>query len=150
MIGRAIGPTEEQLPASEALDLYRIRWQIELLFKSLKSECGLKNIKKYSTKKAVEGFVLAKLIYCVVALGAFKAQASKATFETSLSSWYKGFRAIRFKVTEGLLNKTLEEVAQDLAKIYQERSQRSRGSYKLSLEQVWDNFAPGTDSGTGF
>lgn len=33
----------ETAPASDVVELYRLRWQIELLFKELKSYCNLKN-----------------------------------------------------------------------------------------------------------
>jgi hypothetical protein len=36
----------ETVPASDVVELYRLRWQIELLFKELKSYC---NLKKFST-----------------------------------------------------------------------------------------------------
>jgi len=32
---------EEQLPAAQSLDLYRFRWQIEMVFKRLKGLLGL-------------------------------------------------------------------------------------------------------------
>lgn len=38
----------ETVPASDIVELYRLRWQIELLFKELKSYC---NLKKFSTQK---------------------------------------------------------------------------------------------------
>lgn len=37
----------DSVPASDVVELYRLRWQIELLFKELKSYC---NLKKFSTK----------------------------------------------------------------------------------------------------
>jgi transposase len=37
----------ETVPASDVVELYRLRWQIELLFKELKSYC---NLKKFSTE----------------------------------------------------------------------------------------------------
>ncbi|KAB7738385.1 IS4 family transposase [Parvibaculum sedimenti] len=40
--------SRETIPASDVVELYRLRWQIELLFKELKSYC---NLKKFSTQK---------------------------------------------------------------------------------------------------
>jgi IS4 transposase len=42
----------ETVPASDVVELYRLKWQIEWLFKELKSYC---NLKKFSTSN--EGIV---------------------------------------------------------------------------------------------
>lgn len=47
----------ETVPASDVVELYRLRWQIELLFKELKSYC---NLKKFSTENK---HIVTTLIY---------------------------------------------------------------------------------------
>ena len=47
----------ETVPAKDIVELYRLRWQIELLFKELKSYC---NLKKFSTQN---GNIVITLIY---------------------------------------------------------------------------------------
>lgn len=47
----------ESVPASDVVELYRLRWQIELLFKELKSYC---NLKKFSTQNK---HIVTTLIY---------------------------------------------------------------------------------------
>jgi hypothetical protein len=51
----------ETVPASDIVELYRLRWQIELLFKALKSYC---NLKKFSTqnKHIVDTLIYASFI----------------------------------------------------------------------------------------
>jgi len=43
---------EEQFPAAEVLEWYRLRWQIELVFKRLKSQAGLGELHKYDPRSA--------------------------------------------------------------------------------------------------
>ena len=137
----------KQLPAENARDLYSVSWQIELLFKCLKSECGLKNVKKYSTPAAVESFILAKLIYCVVSLGVFKILSSEETYGVSSMSWFRGVRYNRYRIIDLLLKKKLNELAQFFERIYLFRTKRKSRASKLSLEQVWESFAPVTPFG---
>jgi hypothetical protein len=55
------------LPNDEASDLYRMRWQIELLFKRLKSQLGLDDLRSREGPTA-KAFIYAKLITAVLAL----------------------------------------------------------------------------------
>lgn len=50
-------PIKRNGPASDIVELYRLRWQIELLFKELKSYC---NLKKFSAQKKE---IIGTLIY---------------------------------------------------------------------------------------
>lgn len=53
------------LPASEALELYRLRWQIELAFKRLKSLLDLGNIRA-KDKRLAQTYVFAKILGALV------------------------------------------------------------------------------------
>lgn len=52
---------EEMLPEGAVLELYRIRWQIEIVFKAWKSHLGLKNV-AYGGKSQVECMLYGRLI----------------------------------------------------------------------------------------
>ena len=55
----------EALSAAEVLDLYRARWQIELVFKRLKSLAGLGHLKKHDPQAArawLQGKLLVALL----------------------------------------------------------------------------------------
>jgi hypothetical protein len=64
---------DEQVPASEVLELYRGRWQVELVFKRLKSIVGLGHLKKTDPEAArawIHGKLLvAALIEALIAHG---------------------------------------------------------------------------------
>lgn len=42
----------DQFPAAKVLEWYRLRWQIELIFKRLKSQVGIGNLRKYDERSA--------------------------------------------------------------------------------------------------
>jgi IS4 transposase len=51
----------ETVPAADIVGLYRLRWQIELLFKELKSYCNLKKFSK-ENKHIVKTLIYASFI----------------------------------------------------------------------------------------
>jgi hypothetical protein len=57
--------SEEALPAENTWSLYRIRWQIELVFKVWKSVCHIAKVKKVK-KERLECYILSKLILIVL------------------------------------------------------------------------------------
>lgn len=69
--------------------LYRLRWQVELLFKELKSCCELKG---FGTSKApiAEGLIWVALSSCI--LKRFLVQSSELVYETKTQSTLKGSR----------------------------------------------------------
>lgn len=60
----------DKLSVVEAFALYKMRWQVELLFKAFKSKLHL-NIIKSSSRNRVECFILAKLIAIVLTTDIF-------------------------------------------------------------------------------
>jgi len=55
----------DELSAGEVLELYRARWQIELVFKQLKSLAGLGHLKKHDSQAArawLQGKLLVALL----------------------------------------------------------------------------------------
>lgn len=72
-----------EFPSAELLRVYRLRWQIELLFKELKSYA---NLHKFSTTKAAiaEGLIWASLV--VVALKRYFAHACEHALHTKAIS----------------------------------------------------------------
>ncbi len=57
--------SEEQIPAENTWLLYRLRWQIELMFKIWKSVCDIEKVKKVK-KHRLECYVYSKLIFIVL------------------------------------------------------------------------------------
>ncbi len=60
----------ERLPAEDITDVYRLRWQVEILFKSMRQHGGLGELR--STKKAV--------VECMVWASVLAVMASQATY----------------------------------------------------------------------
>jgi transposase len=65
----------ETVPASDVVELYRLRWQIELLFKELKSYC---NLKKFSTSNEDIVSTLIYASFITVLLKRLMAYSTKA------------------------------------------------------------------------
>jgi len=57
--------TEEQIPMENVWPIYRLRWQIELMFKIWKSICDIEKVKKVN-KERLECHVYSKLIFIVL------------------------------------------------------------------------------------
>ena len=57
--------TRAQLPAVQVLELYRLRWQIELVFKRLKSLLGLGNLRAKNPRLA-RTYLLAKILGALI------------------------------------------------------------------------------------
>jgi hypothetical protein len=55
----------EQFTAQEVLECYRLRWQIELVFKRLKSLAGIGNLPKYDERSA-RGWLYGKLLLALL------------------------------------------------------------------------------------
>jgi hypothetical protein len=75
----------ETVPASDVVELYRLRWQIELLFKELKSYCNLKKFSK-SNKDIVSTLIYASFIAVLLKrLMAYSTEALKSVWIST--SW---------------------------------------------------------------
>lgn len=57
--------TEEQIPAAELFNVYRLRWQIELVFKSWKQICQINQMKKAQTSRC-EVFIYTQLLWVIL------------------------------------------------------------------------------------
>ena len=56
---------QDRLPVSQILNLYRLRWRIESVFKLWKSSCGMRNISSVGPHQAIP-MVLGMLIFCAL------------------------------------------------------------------------------------
>lgn len=56
---------KSRLSAARCMDLYRLRWQIELLFKRLKSLCGLDRVPNYRAD-TIKSWIYAKLLVALL------------------------------------------------------------------------------------
>jgi len=92
---------EDQIPKEKVYSFYRLRWQIELMFKIWKSLCHIDKVKKVKQER-LECYIYAKLI-CIVLTWRIIWAVAKFIFvkhKKSLS-FYKAFKTmLRAKLTE--------------------------------------------------
>ena len=93
--------TEDEIPMEKVYSFYRLRWQIELMFKIWKSLCHIDKVKKVKQER-LECYIYAKLI-CIVLTWRMIWAVAKFIFvkhKKSLS-YYKAFKTmLRVKLTE--------------------------------------------------
>lgn len=93
--------TEAEIPMEKVYSFYRLRWQIELMFKIWKSLCHIDKVKKVKRER-LECYIYAKLI-CIVLTWRMIWAVAKFIFvkhKKSLS-FYKAFKTmLRVKLTE--------------------------------------------------
>jgi hypothetical protein len=58
--------TQQSLPLQIISQVYGLRWQIEVVFKTWKSHCHFKSISPFATKELIEASIYAKLIYVML------------------------------------------------------------------------------------
>ena len=93
--------SNEQIPLNKVSSFYRLRWQIELMFKIWKSLCQIDKVKKVR-KERLECYIFAKLISIVLAWHIIWTVA-KFTFakDNKSLSYYKAFKTmLRLKLAE--------------------------------------------------
>ncbi len=84
----------EQIPSKNAWPLYRIRWQIELVFKIWKSICDIEKVKNVN-KNRLECYIYSKLIFIVMGWQLIWKIAKKLYYsEGKVLSFYKAFKTL--------------------------------------------------------
>lgn len=93
--------TEHQIPLTVVGSFYRLRWQIELMFKIWKSLCHIDKVKQVK-KERLECYIYAKLIGIVLSWQLVWAVAKfTLTKDNKALSYYKAFKTLlRVKLTE--------------------------------------------------
>ncbi len=92
----------EQVPAENVWFLYRLRWQIELMFKIWKSICKIDTVKKVN-KYRLECHIFAKLIFIIlgwqiiwkVAKNLFVNEAKALSFFKAFKTLFRGITDLR-------------------------------------------------------
>lgn len=84
----------EQIPSEKVWLLYRLRWQVELIFKIWKSLCHIEKVKKVK-KYRLECYIYSKLIFIVLAWQIlWKIAQMLYTQEDKILSFYKAFKTL--------------------------------------------------------
>ncbi len=84
----------EQIPTKNAWPLYRLRWQIELVFKIWKSICNIEKVKKVK-KHRLECYIYSKLIFIVMGWQLiWKIARQLYDCERKVLSFYKTFKTL--------------------------------------------------------
>ena len=98
--------TAEQIPMGKIWTVYRLRWQIELIFKVWKSICSIDKVKRVKQHR-LECYIYAKLIFIVLGWQVLWRIARVLYYrEGEFLSFYKAFKT--------LLNKHINRIKQAL------------------------------------
>ncbi len=86
--------SEEQIPAENVWPLYRLRWQIELIFKIWKSICKIDKVKKVKIER-LECYIFSKLIFIVLGWQiTWKIAKHLFIHESKAFSFFKAFKTL--------------------------------------------------------
>ena len=95
---------ETLISADQAWNYYRLRWQIELMFKIWKSICHIEKVKKVK-KHRLECYIYSKIILIVLGWKIMWRIAKRLYSEESLVlSFYKGFKTLIRRKIDSLRN----------------------------------------------
>jgi len=84
----------EKIPTEKVWSIYRLRWQIELMFKIWKSICNIEKVKKVK-KERLECYIFSKLIFITLAWKMVWVIAKNLfRFSRNALSFYKAFKAL--------------------------------------------------------
>lgn len=84
----------KQIPPENVWSLYRLRWQIELVFKVWKSICHIEKVKKVK-KHRLECYIYSKLIFIALGWQIVWSTAQRLfTEENKALSYYKAFKTL--------------------------------------------------------
>jgi hypothetical protein len=92
--------TVEQAGRETVQRLYELRWQVELLWKSLKTGLGIDKLRAASCEKVVRAFIWAKLLCATILLAARALIAKGAPREIGLIRWFRRISAKLDKIRE--------------------------------------------------
>lgn len=86
--------TDEQIPTKKVWELYRVRWQIEMIFKIWKSVCEIDKVKKVN-KYRLECYIYSRLIFIVLCWQFFwKIANIMFNVDKKVMSQYKAYKTI--------------------------------------------------------
>jgi hypothetical protein len=137
--------SREKFSAEAVINIYSLRWQIELLFKEWKSYC---NLQKFNTRKAamMEGLVWASLLTLLVKrrIGMSVQQLARIELSTFMvakntQGW---FYQLMESITQGVistLNKTWQKTINFLSKYAQRANptrDKEKGRLKCGLDPI--------------
>lgn len=131
----------EQASAETIQKLYELRWQIELLWKALKSSLGIDSLRAASCENVVRAFIWAKLLCAVILLTARGLLSKYSKREIGLIRWFRRVAAQFDKIRELIIARrwlALARLLEVLALGHCLAEKRSKGSTR---EKVRDSIA---------
>ena len=135
----------EVLSADDVLVLYKLRWQIELMFKNWKSILKIDQLQKMKYERFT-CILIAKLVLIVIDLQIIWS-VKKFYFEkkNKILSMFKCFKTLQkeFKIVYGILKEKKEEskdLYQKIVKIFSANHWKEKRKYRMNYEELLDLF----------
>jgi len=105
--------------------LYEVRWQIELLWKALKTALGIDRLRAATCEAVIRTFIYARLLNAVLLLAAHHQTAKSLRKEIGLIDWFKRVAQKLPKIREMIRSQRFLALARLLAKLAKHCSERN-------------------------
>jgi hypothetical protein len=125
--------------ATSIIEIYKARWQVELLFKNLKSNLKI-DVIGGANRNRIYTLIYARLIVALVIGVIFLEVSKKTKFEVSLdrlTKWLLRHGRLENLFATGRLRELLSEIEEDLRPVVKQRRHR-----KTTQEQVENGLSP--------
>lgn len=112
--------SKDEIPTENVWSIYRLRWQIELMFKIWKSICDIEKVKKVNVYR-MECYIYSKLIFIVLGWNMLWLIAKAMYKNKKALSFYKAFKTLFKRQIDDfrkVLKATQEDVVDFVVKFY--------------------------------
>lgn len=142
--------TEGQASAATIQKLYALRWQIELLFKGLKSALDMDSIKGARSATVAKAFVWARLVCAAILLGVRAIVAGGAAREIGLLRWMRRVAAIFAQIRDLIVGSRWLALARLLVRTGLRHCVAEKHSKPTSRQKVRESIALDRTRPAGF
>jgi len=139
-----------QASAATIQKLYALRWQIELLFKALKSALDMDKVKAARCEAVARAFIWARLVCAAILLGVRAIVASQAEREIGVLRWMRRVAACFAEIRGLITSQRWLALAKLLARIGLRHSMAEKHSKPSSRQKVRESIALDRARSAGF
>jgi hypothetical protein len=129
---------KSDFPVPAIFDLYRLRWQIELVFKAFKSEAGLSRLSVYGRPEVLKVMLYARLLQALFAMITHREVQDQEADEVMCLRWCHCLAAIADAIALELSRRRNKKVAGLLLAIAHANCRRERRRRPTSRSRIED------------